>query len=97
MKETRVYIQDKYICSFYEEKLHIHAESNTPSQVCLLCSKIMIPRSTTMVLAHSIERCIDYLIPSNKYHQQLCGFDSWYWQRLNLYKGKKIIVQSVHK
>ena len=64
MKETHIYIQDKYIHSFYDEKLCIHADKNDPSCICLLHSKIMIPRGITMVLAHSIERGIVYLIPS---------------------------------
>ena len=64
MKETCVYIQDKYIHNFYDEKSRIHADKNDPSRVCLLRSKIMIPRGITMVLAHSIKRCIVYLIPS---------------------------------
>ena len=64
MKAICVYIQDKYIHSFYDEELRIHADKNDPSRVCLLRSKIIIPRGITMVLAHSIEHCIVYLIPS---------------------------------
>ena len=64
MKATRVYIRNQYMCIFYEDKSCIHADKNDSSHVCLLCSKIMIPRGITMVLAHSIERCIAYLIPS---------------------------------
>ena len=34
VKETHVYIQGWHIRSFYEAKLHIHAETNVPSRVC---------------------------------------------------------------
>ena len=64
MKETRIYIHNKYITSFYDEKSRIQEDKNDLSRVCLLHSKIMKPRGITMVLAHSIERCIVYLIMS---------------------------------
>ena len=71
MKTTHIYVQNKFICSFYDEESRIHADKNDPSRVCLLRSKIMISRGITMVLAHSIERCIVFLIPS-KYTIRIC-------------------------
>ena len=52
------------IRGFVKAKSRMHVGKYVPSCVCLLRSKIIIPRGITMVLAHSIKRCIVYLIPS---------------------------------
>ena len=52
------------IRDFVKAKSCMHADKYVPSRVCLLCSKIIILRGITMVLAHSIEHCMVYLISS---------------------------------
>ena len=64
MKETRIYIQNKYICNFYDEKSRIHEDKNDPSHVFLLGSKNIIPGGITIVSTHRIERHVVYLISS---------------------------------
>ena len=52
------------IREFVKAKSRMHVDKYVPSRMCLLHSKIIIPRGITMVLAHSIERSMVYSIPS---------------------------------
>ena len=52
------------IHGFLQARSCIHTNKNDSGHVCLFA--LDIPGGITMVLAHNIERCVVYLIPSKK-------------------------------